>query len=86
MEAMASGKAVVATDVGGMPDMIDPGETGLLVPPGDAQALASAMWRLLTDRRLRARLEATSLARVARLKAGAVVTRIEAAYRSVLRQ
>jgi glycosyltransferase involved in cell wall biosynthesis len=85
MEAMASGKAVVATDVGGMPDLVDPGETGLLVPPGDAQALAHAMQRLLEDRALLARLEATSLARVGRLKASAVVTRIEQVYRDVLR-
>ncbi|WP_334407339.1 glycosyltransferase [Bradyrhizobium sp. AZCC 2289] len=84
-EAMASGKAVVASDVGGMPDLVDPGETGLLVPPGDPQALAHAMQRLLEDRALRARLEATSFARIGRLKAGTVVTRIERVYRDVLR-
>jgi glycosyltransferase involved in cell wall biosynthesis len=85
MEAMASGRAVVATDVGGMPDIVDHGETGLLVPPGDAQALAHAMQTLLDDRALLARLESKSLARVERLKAGAVVTRIEQVYRDVLR-
>ncbi|AZO34679.1 glycosyltransferase [Mesorhizobium sp. M2A.F.Ca.ET.037.01.1.1] len=85
MEAMASGKAVVATDIGGMPDIVDHGETGLLVPSGDAHALASAMQRLLEDRALLARLEATGLARIERLKAGAVVTRIEQVYRDVLR-
>lgn len=85
MEAMASGKAVVATDIGGMPDIVDHGETGLLVPSGDAHALANAMQTLLDDRALLARLEVTSLARVERLKAGAVVTRIEQVYRDVLR-
>jgi glycosyltransferase involved in cell wall biosynthesis len=85
MEAMASGKAVVATDIGGMPDLVDPGATGLLVPSGDAQALAQAMQGLLDDRALLARLGATSLARVGRLKAGAVVARIEQVYRDVLR-
>jgi glycosyltransferase involved in cell wall biosynthesis len=85
MEAMACGKVVVATDIGGMPDLVDPGETGLLVPAGDAQALAYAMQGLLDDRGLLARLGATSLARVRRLKAGAVVTRIEQVYRDVLR-
>ena len=85
MEAMASGKAIVATDIGGMPDLVDHGETGLLVPPGDAQALANAMQALLEDRALLASLEATSLARVERLKAGVVVTRIEQVYRDVLR-
>jgi glycosyltransferase involved in cell wall biosynthesis len=85
MEAMASGKAVVATDIGGMPDVVDPGETGFLVPPGDAQALARAMQTLLEDRGMLARLGTTSLARVKRLKAGAVVNRIEQVYREVLR-
>ncbi|MER8771829.1 glycosyltransferase family 4 protein [Mesorhizobium sp. M0815] len=85
MEAMASGKTVVATDVGGMPDLVDHGETGLLVPPGDAPALADAMQTLLEDRAWLARLEATSLAQVGRLKAAAVVTRIEQVYRDVLR-
>jgi glycosyltransferase involved in cell wall biosynthesis len=85
MEAMASGKAVVASDIGGMPDLVEHGETGLLVPPGDAPALAHAMQALLQDRVLLARMETTSLARVGRLKAGAVVPRIEQVYRDVLR-
>ena len=68
-----------------MPDIVDDGQTGLLVPSGDAHALANAMQTLLEDRALLARLEATSLARVERLKAGAVVTRIEQVYRDVLR-
>jgi glycosyltransferase involved in cell wall biosynthesis len=84
MEAMASGKPVVASDIGGMPDIVDPGETGFLVPPGDAQALASAMRTLLENRGLLSRMAATSVARVGRLKAGAVVTRIEKVYRDVL--
>ncbi|RWC17641.1 MAG: glycosyltransferase family 1 protein [Mesorhizobium sp.] len=85
MEAMASGKAVVATDVGGMPDIVDHGQTGLLVPSGDSHALGHAMQTFLDDRALLARLEATGLARIERLKAGAVVTRIEQVYRDVLR-
>ncbi|WP_082884801.1 glycosyltransferase family 4 protein [Bradyrhizobium stylosanthis] len=84
MEAMASGKAVVATDVGGMPDLVDHGKTGLLVPPGDAPALARAMQSFLNDRALLTRMESRSLARVERLKAGAVVTRIEQVYHDVL--
>jgi glycosyltransferase involved in cell wall biosynthesis len=47
LEAMAAGRAVVATSVGGNPEAIVPGETGLLVPPADSKALASAMRRLL---------------------------------------
>lgn len=84
MEAMACGKAVVASDIGGMPDIVDHDETGLLVPPGDAQALGRAMQALLDDRTLLAQLGTASLARVGRLKAGAVVTRIERLYSDVL--
>ena len=47
IEAMAAGRPVVATRVGGLPDLIDEGQTGYLVPPGDARAVAEAMLRLL---------------------------------------
>jgi len=50
MEAMAWGKPVVATAVGGVREVVADGETGVLVPPGDAQALAEAVARLLADR------------------------------------
>jgi glycosyltransferase involved in cell wall biosynthesis len=49
IEALAAGRAVVATDVGGVADVVKEGCTGLLVPPGDADALASAIGRLLGD-------------------------------------
>jgi glycosyltransferase involved in cell wall biosynthesis len=49
IEALAAGRAVVATDVGGVVDVIRPGQTGLLVPPNDPSALADAMQRLLGD-------------------------------------
>lgn len=55
-EAMAYGRAVVATAVGGLAEAIEDGETGLLVPPRDPEALRTAIERLLADAGLRRRL------------------------------
>jgi glycosyltransferase involved in cell wall biosynthesis len=56
IEAMAAGLPVVASDVGGVGELVREGETGLLVPPGDPAALADALRLLLADRGLRRRL------------------------------
>ncbi|HYV57047.1 MAG TPA: glycosyltransferase family 4 protein [Candidatus Nitrosopolaris sp.] len=56
LEAMASGRAVVASAVDGVPDAVLPGETGVLVPAEDAGALSDAMTTLLADTALRERL------------------------------
>jgi glycosyltransferase involved in cell wall biosynthesis len=64
LEAMASGACVVATAVGGTPDLLDHGGAGLLVPSGDADALAAALRTALTDHARRASLAAIARQRV----------------------
>jgi glycosyltransferase involved in cell wall biosynthesis len=64
LEAMAAGKAVVAAAVGAVPELVQEGQTGLLVPPEDADALARAVRLLLSDAELRRRLGANGRARV----------------------
>jgi glycosyltransferase involved in cell wall biosynthesis len=60
LEAMAMGVPVVATDVGGVPELIMHGETGLLVPAGDPAALARAVVSALGDRDASARRAASA--------------------------
>jgi colanic acid/amylovoran biosynthesis glycosyltransferase len=64
-EAMAQGCPVIGSDQGGIAEVICSGQTGLLVPPGDAEALADAMWRIGQDSKLRDRLGAAGLAEAA---------------------
>jgi glycosyltransferase involved in cell wall biosynthesis len=64
MEAMASGLPVVATRVGGNPEVVKDGETGLLVPVGDADALAAALLKLWRDSALRHEMGAAGRARI----------------------
>jgi len=66
LEAMAAGRAVVSSAIGGTDELIADGENGLLVPPGDPTALAAALRRLLGDAGLRASLASGARARVAR--------------------
>ncbi len=56
LEALALGRPVAATAVGGVPSVVVDGETGILVPPGDPEALADAVERLLADAEWAARL------------------------------
>lgn len=56
LEAMAAGKSVVATAVGGNPDLVSDGETGFLVPAGDPEAMAARILELVRDAALRRRM------------------------------
>jgi glycosyltransferase involved in cell wall biosynthesis len=71
IEAMACGKPVVSTNRGGPSETIVDGETGYLVSPGDAAALASQVIRLLNDADLRQRMGAAGRARVEAMFSGA---------------
>ena len=73
-EAMAYGRPVVASAVGGLLDLVADGETGLLVPPSDVVALRSALERLLGDPELRAKLGAAARDRARERLAWDVVT------------
>jgi glycosyltransferase involved in cell wall biosynthesis/GT2 family glycosyltransferase len=64
LEAMALGACIVSTDAGGIPEIIESGVSGLLVPPADEHALADAIGRALADDPLRARLGLAAQARV----------------------
>jgi glycosyltransferase involved in cell wall biosynthesis len=64
LEAMAAGKPLLGTNVGGIPQILEDGRTGLLVPPADAQALAAAMLRLADDPDGRRRMGAAGRAAV----------------------
>lgn len=66
VEALASGRPVAATAVGGTPEVVIDGYTGLLVPPGDAKALAIAIERLLSGPELRFKMGAAGRALVER--------------------
>jgi glycosyltransferase involved in cell wall biosynthesis len=92
LEAMAAAKAVVVSAVGGMPEVVQDGETGLIVPAGDTAALAGAIERLAGDAGLRAALGARAgetaardfdIARVAGAVAGVYLRVFEAKRRGV---
>ena len=86
LEAMALGRPVVATTVGGTPELVADGETGLLVPPRDVEALTSALKQVLEDEGLRRRLGEAGRRRVAeRFSSDAMTRDVLAVYDEVVR-
>ena len=84
LEAMNYGVPVVASEIGGITDIVEDGVSGLLVPPGDAAALAEALARVARDPALAARLGEAGRRRLhARFTWEAIVARWDAVYRSV---
>jgi glycosyltransferase involved in cell wall biosynthesis len=84
IEAMAAGRPVVASAVGGLPELIADGEQGLLVPPGDPDALAGALGRCLADPALCARLAAAGRLRAEAFSTIAMARGTEAVYERAL--
>jgi glycosyltransferase involved in cell wall biosynthesis len=85
LEAMALARPIVATRVGGNPDAIEDGRSGVLVPPSDAGALSDAIGALLSDAERRAALGAGAAARfLERYTARGMVARIEDLYDRIL--
>src|SRR3954447_15588998 len=80
LEAAAAGKPIVATEMGGLRDIVVDGETGLVVPAEDRAALAAAMGKLIADEELRARLGEAARRQAARFSPAAVVPQFERAY------
>ena len=84
LEAMAAGLPCVATRVGGNPELIEDGVTGVLCEPGDPRALAQALKRMLVDEELRRRAGEAARRRIEEHYAmGAVATRYQALYAEV---
>jgi len=85
IESQAMGVPVVASTVGGIPEVVVDGETGLLVPPDDPPALARALIRVLSDRELRQRLGRQGRAHVeANFDWSATVDRMVATYEEMV--
>lgn len=80
LETAAAGKPIVASRIGGLPDVVVDGETGLLVTPASREEMAAAMRRLLADEGLRVRIGEAARRRAAEFSADAVVPRFEEAY------
>ena len=83
LEAFAYGVPVIATPVGSVPELIENGRTGLLVPVGDADALRDALLRLIHDPALRSTIAAAASTEfLRRFEIGAYVDRLAEIWRS----
>lgn len=84
LEAMATGVPPVATRVGGIPEVVTDGVDGTLVPPGDPEALATAIGKLLADPAGRAEMGLRATERATAFDLSAAVRRIEDVYQAAL--
>lgn len=86
LEAMAHGKPIVASRIGGIPDLVEHGHNGLLVKPHEPTALAESLSAVLTDHELRLRLSRGALASAAQFDSRIVLPQIEKIYVAVARE
>jgi glycosyltransferase involved in cell wall biosynthesis len=84
MEAMAAGVPIVATEVGGMAEVVRAGGTGLLVPAGDASALSSSLLELVSDPSRRAAMGEAAARRAGEFTAERQAERCAALYEELL--
>jgi glycosyltransferase involved in cell wall biosynthesis len=80
LEAAAAGKAAIVSAIGGLKDVVADGETGILVPPGDREALRAALRLLCEDPETRERMGEAARARARLFGPDAVVPQFESAY------
>jgi glycosyltransferase involved in cell wall biosynthesis len=80
LEAMAMGRPVIASNIGGLPDIVEDGQTGFLVPPGNPRALSEAIQRLVGAPLLREEMGRQACDRARLFMASSVVPRFEALY------
>jgi glycosyltransferase involved in cell wall biosynthesis len=84
LEAMASGRPVIGSAIGGLPELVADGKTGILVRPGDPEALRAAIVRLLKDHDLREQMGRAAIAHAAGFRASTVAPLVERVYERVL--
>ena len=86
LEAMACGTLVLATPVGGIPDVVKDGENGLLVPPRDSEALANAIIYLLENEDVREKMGKNGRKKVKDYSWERIAEETEKVYSSLMKQ
>jgi glycosyltransferase involved in cell wall biosynthesis len=85
LDAMCFGLPIVASRVGGIPDIVEDGVNGLLVEPGDASGFAAALERLLGDEELKVQFRTENLRRSDAYSAAAMATSYDQLYGNILK-
>jgi glycosyltransferase involved in cell wall biosynthesis len=84
IEAMALGKPAIVTDVGGLPEVVEDGRQGFVVPPADPRALSNRIVQVLRDENLRRQFGIEAQKRAQAFQIGNAVRRIEEVYEELL--